>query len=388
MTTFETKDAPEGDILKAFSAYHEQTKEALARLEAKVDEREAELRKLEVKMNRPALGGSHETADLRKAGEALRKYITLGDEHEIKQLSVGNDRDGGYSVLAHFSSELTKRIYETSPFRQLARNVSINSDSFEELLDLEEAEVGWVGEKQARPETDAPTFGKLVIPTHELYANPAVTQKLLDDSSINIGEWLVGKISEKFRRVETEAFFNGDGILKPRGFLTHPTSADDDDSRPWGTVQHVVTGDASGFSAATSSTSPVDCLVDVVTALKADYRTNARWLMNRKTAGTIRKLKDSEGRFIWQDSLQAGQPALMLGYPVTIAEDMPDTTSGNYPVAFGDWRAAYTIVDRMGEKLLRDPYTNKPNVNFYMYRRVGGDVANFEAFKLLKVAAS
>jgi HK97 family phage major capsid protein len=251
---------------------------------------------------------------------------------------------------------------------------------------LNEPEVGWVGETESRTETDTPDLGKLNIPVHEIYANPKVTQKLLDDSSINIGGWLVDKMSAKFRREETTQFFIGNGIKKPRGFLDYSTVTTSDASRAWGVLQHVVSGDASGFITPTTSASPADCLIMLQAALKADYQANAVWLMSRATSAVVRKFRDPDGRFIWQDSLQAGMPPMLLGHSVVLCEDMSAIGSNAYPIAYGDFGAGYTIVDRQGERLLRDPYTAKPHVHFYMTRRVGGDVTNFEAIKLLKIS--
>lgn len=399
--SLETKDEPAefSELKSAFDAYHKEattaakaTADKLAALEQKLATERKEREDLELKMNRGRLGGQNDDlgVELKEVGEAFRTYIKNGDKGglaEIKGMSVSSDPEGGYSVYPTLSSAMTKRIFESSPMRKLARTVTIGTDSFEELVDIYEADAGWVGEKDARPETATPDLGKLNIPAHEIYANPKVTQKLLEDSSIDIGAWLVDKMSSKFQRKETTAFYSGNGIKMPRGLLTYPTAATGDATRPWGTLEHVITGDANGFIAASTSASPVDCLIDLQTSLKAEYRTNAVWQMNKATAGKIRKFKDAEGRYVWQDSTQAGQPPMLLGHPVELAEDMPDVAAGNLPVAFGDFKAGYTVVDRQGERLLRDPYTAKPNVHFYMYRRVGGDVNNFEAVKLLKVAA-
>lgn len=371
----------------AFASFRKNIENTLA---AERKEREG----LELRLNRIGLGGGNadggviDKQELKKIGEAMRAYIKSGSVAEIKALSVGSDPEGGYTVFPTMSPAITTRIFATSPMRQLARVVEIRSDSFEELIDIYEPDADWVGEKTARPETDTPDLGKLNIPAHEIYANPKVTQKLLDDSSIDIGAWLVNKMSSKFRRLETTAFYTGNGVSKPTGFLTYPTATTDDDTRPWGTLQYVASGDASAFIAPTSSASPADCLIDLQASLNPEYRANAVWQMNRASAGKVRKFKDGEGRFIWQDSLQQGQPAMLLGHPVELAEDMPDVAAGNYPIAFGDFQSGYTIVDRVGDRLLRDPYTAKPHVHFYMYRRVGGDVNNFEAIKLLKIAAS
>ncbi len=318
---------------------------------------------------------------------AFRDYIRSGAVAGLNGIavnagmSVGSDPEGGYTVYPTVSTGITRRIFETSPLRAYARVVTIGSDAFEELLDLYEPDVAWVGETQARPETGTPDLGKLKIPVHEQYAMPKVTQKLLDDSSIDLAGWLIEKVGAKFGRSETSAFFIGDGIQKPRGFLTYPTEETVDGSRAWGTLQHVLTGADATFGATTNG---VDKLIDLQTSLKAEYRTNAVWLMNRRTAGNVRKLKDGDGRFIWLPALVAGQPDTLLGSPVVLCEDMPDMAADSLSIAYGDFSAGYTIVDRSGERVLRDPYSAKPHVLFYVYRRAGGDVNNFEAIKLLK----
>ncbi|RUW26942.1 phage major capsid protein [Mesorhizobium sp. M4B.F.Ca.ET.013.02.1.1] len=397
----ETKEEPAdlAELKTAFDKYHTEVKAAakttadkIADLEKKLAAEVKEREGLETRANKLGLGGGSkgelDQVELKEVGSALRSYIKSGSTAEIKSMLESSDPEGGYTVYPTLSSQMTKKIFETSPMRQLARVMTIGTDAFEELLDLNEPDAGWVGETEGRPETDTPDLGKLRIPAREVYANPKVTQNLLDDSSIDIGAWLVDKMSTKFRRLETTAFYSGDGLKRPRGFLTYATAATSDATRPWGTLQYVPTGHASAFITPTTSASPADCLVDLLSSLKAEYRTNAWWQMNKATAGTVRKFKDGEGRFIWQDSLQQGLPPMLLGYPVALAEDMEDVGAGAYPIAFGDWRSGYTIVDRLGEKLLRDPYTAKPHVHFYMYRRVGGDVNNFDAIKLLKVATS
>jgi HK97 family phage major capsid protein len=394
----ETKNTPSDlvELKTAFDSYHaeakaaaEATKTQLTALEAKLAAERKEREELESRLNRKGFSSDDkDKGDTKAAGEAFRLYIKSGDESELKAMSVGSDPQGGYTVFPTISSGITTRIFETSPMRQLARTVTIGTDAFEELLDLNEADAGWVGETESRTETGTPDLGKLIIPAHEVYANPKVTQKLLDDSSIDIGAWLVAKMGDKFRRLETTSFYTGDGTNKPRGFLTYTTEATADATRAWGKLQHVVTGDGSGFISPSTSASPADCLIDLQSSLKAEYRANAWWQMSKATAGVVRKFKDADGRFLWVDSIERGQPPMLLGHPVALAEDMQAIDGGNYPIAFGDFRAGYTIVDRVGERLLRDPYTAKPHVHFYMYRRVGGDVSNFDAIKLLKVAGS
>lgn len=373
-------------LTKGFNEHHEAMKAALA---AEKKEREA----LEARLNLAGLTGRREdgeTGQLREVGEALRAYIKAGSKDAIADLlqksgmSSGSDPEGGYTVIPAFSSSITKRVYETSPMRRLARVVSISTDALEELEDLDEAESGWVAERQPRTDTGAPDLGKFKIPVHEIYAMPKATQSLLDDSMIDIGAWLVDKVSDRFARQEGAAFVTGTGVGKPRGFLDEEVSAEADDVRAWGKLQFVVSGGASDFAAS----NPGDALMWLQDEMKADYRPGAVWMMNRRTAGTIRRFKDGQGNYLWANSIQVGQPPTLLGHPVELNEDMPAVGSGAFPVAFGNFRRGYTVVDRHGLRLLRDPYTDKPNVRFYCYRRVGGRTNNFEAIKLLKIAAS
>lgn len=360
-----------------------------ARNSAELAEIRSNMAEIAAKSASRAIGAGFEPQDTdrREVNAALRDYIRSGDTAGINamlsanaEMSVGSDPDGGYTVYPTISSQMNRRIFEISPMRRLARVVQVSSDAFEELNDLDEAEASWVGEKQQRPTTGTPGFGVLTIPVHEVYAMPKVTQKLLDDSDIDLAEWLVDKCSQRFARKEGSAFIHGDGMQKPRGLLSYPTAATTDADRPWGTLEHFNAGASGAFPAGTAAT---DALIDLVYKLKVDFRANANWLMNRKTAGTVRKLKDGDGNYVWQASAAQGQPDRLLGFPVELDEEMPDIASNLLSIAFGDFREAYTIVDRHGLRLLRDPFTAKPHVLFYTYKRVGGALSNSEAVKLL-----
>jgi HK97 family phage major capsid protein len=352
-------------------------------------EREA----LEARLNRGGVRSGIESGHgvpLSALNAPLRESIKAGDMaplhefYESKAMSVASDPDGGFTVYPELSAKITEKVFETSPFRPLARVVKIGSDALEELVDLTEPDAGWVSEIGSRDDTSTPTVGKARIPVHEIYAQPKVTQKLLDDSNIDIGAWLVAKIGKKFSRTETAAFFTGTGSGQPRGFLTYTSAATSDASRDWGVIEHLPTGVDGDFAASHKG----DKLIDLQALLKADYLANAVWLMNRRTAAIIRKFKDGQSNYLWERSTQAGQPNMLLGHPVVLCEDMPDIASDSYSVAFGDFQEGYTIVDRFGERIMPDPYTGKPYVKFYATRRVGGDVTNFESIKLLKFATS
>jgi HK97 family phage major capsid protein len=241
-------------------------------------------------------------------------------------------------------------------------------------VDHTDVGAGWATEAGPQTETSTPQIDRITIGLHELSALPKASQRLLDDSAFDIEGWLAGRIANKFARAEAAAFVNGDGVDKPKGFLTH--AAVDNDIWTWGNLGYVPTevdGDLTP-----------DAIIELVYALGAQYRANGAFVMNSKTAGRVRKLTYADGRFLWSDGLAAGEPAMLMGYPVLVAEDMPDVASGSFSIAFGDFRAGYTVAERPDLRILRDPFSAKPHVLFYATKRVGGDVSDFAAIKLLK----
>lgn len=319
---------------------------------------------------------------------AFDTFVRKGErdvsDAEHKALSVGSDPDGGYVVHPDMSGQIVGFVYETSPIRQYASVQVISTDALEGLHDLDEASAGWVEETGSRSETTTPQLDKWRIPVHEVYAFPKATQKLLDDAAINMEAWLAGKVSDKFGRMENAAFVNGTGVTQPRGFLTYAdwSSAGVYDH---GKIEQFDTGVNGDFDTAANGGS--DVLLDALYGLKAQYRGNAVWAMNRATAKKVRQLKDSDNNYLWAPGIAAGQPSTLMGYPVASFEDMPDPATNSLSIAVADWRATYQIVDRMGIRVLRDPYTAKPYVGFYSTKRVGGDVVNFDSIKLIKFAA-
>jgi len=311
---------------------------------------------------------------------AFDRFLRKGEEimsvDERKALSVGTDPDGGYVVNPDLSGRIVMKVFESSPMRAYASIQVISSDALEGLFDLDEAASGWVGETDSRGDTNTPVLGKWRIPAHELYAKPKATQKLLDDASINMEAWLASKVGEKFARDESNAFVVGNGSNKPRGFLTYA----DGTTLP-GTIEQFPTGVSGALAAAPDGG---DALINALYGLKQQYRANATWFMNRATTKLVRKAKDDDGAYIWSPGIQAGQPATLLGYPIAAFEDMPDPAASSLSIAVGDMREAYQIVDRLGIRTLRDPYSAKPYVEFYTTKRVGGDVVNFEAIKLVR----
>ncbi|WP_340109467.1 phage major capsid protein [Pikeienuella sp. HZG-20] len=320
----------------------------------------------------------------RSYAAALNTYLRRGDATPAAvraEMSVGSDPAGGYTVTPDMSGRIVSRVRETSPMRSVANVMVIGTDALEGFNDLDEASCGWVGEKQARPETDTPGIGKWSIPVHELYAEPKATQKLLDDSLFNIEQWLADKAADKIVRTENAAFMVGDGELKPRGLFTYPTAATADGTRAWGTFQHINSGASGAFDSAPAG---ADALIDMVFSLKSAYRTNASWMMSRAMVAEIRKLKDGDNRYLWQPDFTAQQGGDLIGYGIVEAEDTPEMAGNSLSMAFGDFGEGYTIVDRIGIRALRDPLTQKGFVKFYITKRVGGGANNFEAVKFLR----
>lgn len=324
--------------------------------------------------------------------EAYRAYAKAFDAYARRgnatpadmkaALSVGSDPDGGFWVPPDKTGRIVQLVYETSPMRQVASVQSIGTDKLEGVLDLDEAASGgWVSETGARPESATPQIGRWEIPVHEQYANPKTTQKLLDDAMVDVGAWLEKKIAEKLARVENKAFIDADGAGKPRGFLTYTAGVPTKSA--WGKIEQVNSGASGAFAA----TDPGDKLIDFVFKLKAAYRAGAVWLMARSTVAAARKLKDGQGNYLWQPDFTSLQGSRLLGFPITEAEDMPAIAANSLSIAFGNFKEGYQIVDRIGIRVLRDPYTGKPYVQFYTTKRVGGDVVNTEAIKIMKFAA-
>ncbi|RVV98997.1 phage major capsid protein [Mesobaculum littorinae] len=348
------------------------------------EERLTMLDRKSIRAERPALSTAAETQVPHQ--KAFDAYLRHGDddalrglELEGKALNTAVSGDGGYLVDPRTAERVQSVLRGAASVRAIANVVTVEATSYDVLIDTTEAGAGWASETGPAAETGTPTVERVSIPLHELSALPKASQRLLDDAAFDIEGWLAGRIAEKFSRAEAQAFVSGDGADKPRGFLTYdavPEGSDD-----WGQIGYVATGSDGGFGGA-------EALVDLVYALGAQYRAGASFVMNSKTAGAVRKMKDADGRFLWSDGLAAGEPARLLGYPVLIAEDMPDIATGATAVAFGDFGAGYTIAERPDLRILRDPFSAKPHVLFYATKRVGGDVTDFSAIKLLKFSAS
>lgn len=389
----ETKSRAGADVPSSAASAIE-VKQALAQLVSDITEK---LRTQEERLNmldrksivtrRPVLSTAAEQE--RPHQKAFESYVRSGDDDglrgialEGKALSAMIASEGGYLVDPQTSETIRTVLRSSASIRRIANVVTVDAIAYDVLVDFADMGSGWATESGALPETDTPAVERISIPLHELSALPKASQRLLDDSAFDIEGWLAERIAEKFARSEAAAFILGDGIEKPTGILHHPSVANDEWS--WGTLGHIATGAAGSFGDEAG-----DTIVDLVYSLGARYRANGAFVMNSKTTGAVRKLKDADGRFLWSDGLQAGEPARLMGYPVVVAEDMPDYDSdGALAIAFGDFDAGYTIAERPDLRILRDPFSAKPHVLFYATKRVGGNVSDFAAIKLLKFGAS
>jgi HK97 family phage major capsid protein len=356
--------------------------EKVDRIDRALVEQKAAIDRIARSQNRPGIG----EPPLSAQRSAWNAYLRRGDEAalaqiETKALSVGSGPDGGYVAPPELDRLIEQRLIAVSPMRAIATVRTTGANVFRKPISTAQAAVGWAAETGARAPTATPVLTALEFPTAELYANVAATQTLLDDAYVNVEAWIAEEVEQAFAGQERAAFVSGDGVNKPKGFLAYDKIADA--SHAWDKVGFVVSGAAGAFAA----TNPVDRLLDLAYAPRAEFRQNGRFVMNRKTVSAIRKLKDADGRYIWQPETQ-GAGASILGYPVTELEEMPDIAADAFAVAFGDFQRFYLIVDRAGVTVLRDPFTNKPYVMFYVTKRVGGGVQNFDAVKLMKFAAS
>jgi len=352
-----------------------ETKQADA-LNMALTELRAEIKALETAANRPAIVSNITTDNETKA---FNMYLRGGDSVEIKQMSALVPAEGGYTVPKLIDSQIQKAVVDISPMRSVARVISVTTPDFHIPFSVGGTASAWVGEKDARPETAASSLVEIVPSFGELYASPFVTQTILEDSAFDIASFVTSEVATEFARAEGAAFLLGDGVKKPKGLLNVTTAFTADSTRAFGTVQAVKTGDAAKITA--------DSIIALVHSLKAAYRPNARFIMNKDTLGQVRMLKDTTGRYLWQDSLQSGVPGLLAGYEVVEAEDMPNIAANSTPIVFGDFQRAYTIADRVGMSMLYNPYIAQPYVTYQTRKRVGGCVVDTAAYKLLKIAA-
>jgi HK97 family phage major capsid protein len=352
--------------------------EKVERIDRALAEQKSLIERAALAGRRPGMAADPAVSEHKSAWSA---YLRRGDvtalaQFEAKALSVGSDPDGGYVAPPELDRMIESRLRQVSPMRQIASVRTTGANVFKKPISISAAGTGWVAETGARPQTTTPTLALLEFPAEEIYANLAATQTLLDDSFVNLEEWIASEVEDAFAGQERAAFVTGDGVDKPRGFLNYTLVPDA--SHAWGQIGYVATGVDGGFAA----TNPADKLIDLIYTPRTQFRQNARFVMNRKTISAVRKLKDGDGHYIWEPNETGG--ATLLGYPITEIEDMPDIATDAFAIAFGDFARGYLIVDRAGVRVLRDPFSAKPYVLFYVTKRVGGGVQNFDAIKALK----
>lgn len=378
------KAKADGKSVEAFEAKLSKINDDLG----KIADLKAAVQELEKKMNRPGSAGEADPikAEHKQAfGRFLRRGIDDGlGELQAKAYNITTDSDGGFAVPEELDRSILDKLVDVSPIRQIATVRTVSTSDYKKLVNVRGTASGWVDEDDARTATNSSSFQQVTPFMGELYAYPQATQQMLEDVFFNAEQWVVDEVSTEFSRVEGAAFVTGDGTKKPKGFLSYTTAATADSSRAFGTLQHVASGAAADWAAS----NPQDKLMDLVYSIKAGFRVNARFVMNKGILGEIRKFKDTDGSYIWRPGLEAGQPDTLLGYGITEAEDMPAKAANALAIAFGDFGRGYLIVDRIGTQTLRDPYTNKPYVGFYVRKRVGGCVVDSEAIKLFKFAAA
>ena len=384
------------DVLIAFEAFKEANDERLAQIEKrmsadvvtaeKVDRIGRAIDELTLKARRPLLA-TEVKAEPSEHKRAFEGYVRKGETQglfdiEQKSMSIASNPDGGYLVPSETEAEIGRLLSKASPMRLIADVRQVSSSVYKKPFATVGAASGWVGETAVRPETAANTLAELQFPAMELYAMPAATQALLDDSAVNLDQWIAQEVETVFAEQESEAFVTGNGVNKPKGFMDYTKVANA--SWAWGSTGYIATGVAGGFAAS----NPSDKLVDVIYALKAGHRQNGTWIMNRATQAAIRKFKDTAGNYLWQPAATADGTATLMNFRVMESEYMPDIATDAHALAFGDFKRGYLIVDRVGVRMLRDPYSSKPYVLFYTTKRVGGGIQNFEAIKTLKFGVS
>ncbi len=400
MDTLETKIATAtsnyDDVLNAFEAFKDANDERLEQIEKrmsadvvtseKVERINKVLDELTLKSRRSPIGANAKSEPTEHK-RAFDSYVRKGESQglfgiEAKAMSVGTNADGGYLVPSETEAEIGRLLSKASPMRQIADVRQVSASLYKKPFNTNGAAAGWVGETASRVQTTTATLAELQFPTMELYAQPAATQALLDDSVVNLDQWIAQEVETVFAEQETEAFIVGDGVNKPKGFLDYAKVAQG--SWSWGNTGYIATGVAGAFAAA----NPTDKIVDLIYSVKAGYRQNARFMLNRSTQAVIRKFKDAQGNYLWQPAATADGNAMLLNLPVVESEYMPDVATDSYALAFGDFKRGYLIVDRVGIRMLRDPFTAKPYVLFYTTKRVGGGIQDFDAIKLMKFGVS
>ncbi|WP_370620142.1 phage major capsid protein [Citrobacter meridianamericanus] len=347
---------------------------------SELDELKSALEEELKQVKRPAGGPQSKAASEHKT--AFIGFMRKGKddglrELERKALQVGVDEDGGYAVPEELDRTILNLLKDEVVMRQEATTITVGGANYKKLVNLGGTASGWVGETDSRPETDASKLGQIEPFMGEIYGNPQATQTMLDDAFFNVEDWINSELAIEFAEQEEIAFTSGNGTKKPKGFLAYASTLDPDKTRAFGTLQHILSGAAAGVTA--------DAIIKLVYTLRKVHRNGAKFMMNNNSLFAIRILKDSEGNYLWRPGLELGQPSSLAGYGVAENEQMPDIAADAKAIAFGNFRRGYTIVDRIGTRILRDPYTKKPFVGFYTTKRTGGMLVDSQAIKLLQI---
>ncbi len=357
-----------------------------------MSEQKAIIETLEAKLNRPALSGDGKPVDQLSEDhkKAFRSYVVKGQDAgladlQVKAMSIGSGPDGGFAVPKVIDAMIDAIAVNISPIRAISQVVQTSTQDYHKLVNIRGATSGWVGETQARTETNTSQFKDIAPPMGDLYANPMISQQVMDDVFFNAEQWMAEELATEFARAEGAAFITGTGINQPLGFLSGPAPvATADATRAFGTLEYTGTGASGAFKTLTSTVNPADDLFTIVSKMKAMYRSGAKWVTSKAVLFDMMGFKDYQGRYVFAPTTAPGTTDTILGYPVVEAEDMPALAANSFSLAFGNFQRGYLVVDRIGTRVIRDPFSNKPYIGFYTVKRLGGSVLNSEAIKLLK----
>lgn len=363
----------------------EDVKDLFTGTQTEVKQLTERLDQIETEANRPGGAFTKTDGEMIEAKTQMTNFLRTGHGLEEKQMQGNVGAQGGFAVPHQLDRLILDQLVNISPVRSAANVVATTSSDYSKLIGRRGTGSGWTNETGTRTETATPELAEVKPSMGELYVYATVTRWLLEDAAFDLESWLIENVITEFAVKEGAAFIGGDGTNKPEGFLAGDAPVTDgDDTRDFGVLQYVPTGSSGAFA----SSNPDNVLYDAIAALKPGYRAGAVWMMNSTTAAAVRKLKDADGRSLWADGLTEGQPSRLLGYPVVIAEDMPDIGANSLSIAFGNFVSGYLIADRAGTTMIRDEVTKPGFIKLYVARRIGGTVADSNAIKLVKFASS
>lgn len=369
----------------------------MAAIQADMAEQKRVIEDMEAKAKRPHFGADDREINQAEAEhkQAFNSFMRKGKTDGLADLeakayawSTNSGADGGYAVPKVIDATIDALAVNVSPIRALAQVVQVSTTDYHKLVNKHGTASGWVGETDARPATNTSVLADIKPTMGELYANPQATQQMLDDVFFNAEQWLAEEVALEFARAEGAAFITGDGTNKPTGFLAGATAATADSSRAFGTIEHIATGTSGAWKTLSATVNPADDLFTVVSKMKAAYRAGSSWVTNKALLFEIMAFKDYQGRYVFNPTTAPGVADTILGYPVVEAEDIAAKGANSLSLAFGNFKLGYLIVDRIGTRVVRDPFSNKPYIGFYTTKRVGGALINSEAIKVLKFSAS